>query len=194
MTDATSRTMQLADRRGNRRTLIALIAAVIALGFGAYAVLGVVQVNRRAASERSRANTATSSAQQLCQQVRQLGGTCVVDPAQLRGDPGPAGPQGAVGPAGVPGLDGLDGSPGAIGPVGSPGATGSAGDAGPVGPQGPAGPTGPQGDPGPTGEPGAAGPAGPDCPAGTHPEQTTVLTMSGTQTIQACVVDPSPAP
>jgi hypothetical protein len=57
-------------------------------GWWAYAV------THRADVEERRADTAVSGAEQLCEQVRQLGGQCVVDPASLRGETGPRGPQG----------------------------------------------------------------------------------------------------
>lgn len=167
------------------------VAAVLVLAAVAIFVGGrqTAAVNDKAASETDRANRAVTSVDQLCQQVRQLGGTCVVDPASLRGDTGPAGPQGIPG---MPGRDGFDGASGAVGPSGAPGPIGSqgpTGEAGPAGPAGAAGPTGPQGPTGPAGE---AGPAGPACPAGYHPETLTVVTDKGTQVIAACVVNPKP--
>lgn len=152
-----------------------------------------VAVNDKAAAESDRANRAVTSVDQLCQQVRQLGGTCVVDPATLRGDAGPAGPQGVPG---IPGRDGADGATGAVGPsgppgpTGGPGPTGDAGQPGPIGPAGPAGPAGSAGPPGPAGPAGEAGPAGPACPPGYHPQDVIVVTDKGPQRIAACVANP----
>jgi hypothetical protein len=115
---------------------------------------------------------------QLAQQVRQMGGTPVVQPSQLpgpsgapglQGIPGPAGASGAPGPSGAPGASGAPGRAGASGAVGAqgiPGAPGAQGSPGPVGPSGPPGPSGEPGPSGPSGPSGATGPAGPACPAG----------------------------
>jgi hypothetical protein len=180
-------TADLKTRRRQWWKIAALcVAAAVALFLGGRQTAGL---NDRAEAEQSRADRAVTGVDQLCQQVRQLGGTCVVDPASLRGDTGPAGPQGIPG---IPGRDGQDGSPGSPGVNGLPGATGPVGDqgqAGGEGPQGPAGPAGPQGPVGPAGE---AGPAGPACPAGFHPLAVTVDTDQGPQTIAACVADPQP--
>lgn len=171
-----------------RRTLLRLLPVVVLT-----AVLALLagwwlnSLTHRASKAQSNANKAVTSAEQLCQQVQQLGGTCVVDVSKLRGDTGPAGPEGPAGPPGIPGEDGRDGSPGPVGP------TGPAGQPGAAGVPGPAGATGPVGPAGPTGPPGQAGPAGPACPSGTHAENLTVLTTSGVQTLAACVQDPQPA-
>lgn len=199
MTDTTTRTLHLADRRGRLRAWVAIIVATVALGAGVYSVWMVRhQAQTKVASAQQQKNTAVTSAEQLCQQVQQMGGTCVVDPKKLRGDPGPAGPVGAQGPAGIPGRNGADGKPGPTGPPGptgkdgAQGAAGKDGQNGDPGPAGPAGPAGPQGDPGPQGPqgpPGEAGPAGPACPDGTHAETVTVLTTDGPEAIATCVAD-----
>jgi hypothetical protein len=159
------------SRRSNNVAVILAALSLVALGW-----MGSLLTDR-ADNEQQRADAAVTGAEQLCQQVRQLGGACVVDPSTLRGDPGPEGP---AGPPGIPGQNGSDGEPG---PTGSPG------PAGPAGKDGVAGPVGAQG---PQGEQGPAGPPGPTCPDGTHPETVTVLTTSGTVTMAGCVQD-SPA-
>lgn len=157
--------------------VIGLVAAVAVFWAGRT----TVTATDRADSESARAARAVSGAEQLCQQVIQLGGACAVDPATLRGDPGPPGPEG---PAGPPGPAGTAGRDGADGELGSPGPPGPAGVQGPAGAQGPAGPQGP---PGPAGEAGAAGPT---CPAGFHSAQLTVVTTDGgLATIAACIAD-----
>lgn len=160
-------------KSGRRNTAAVVLAglALVALGWMLNALTD------RADAEQRRAETAVSGAEQLCQQVRQLGGACVVDPSTLRGDPGPEGP---AGPPGIPGQDGEDGEDGSPGPVG------------PSGPAGPAGKDGAAGPAGPAGEQGPAGPPGPACPPGTHAETVTVLTDSGPKTIVGCVQDPPP--
>lgn len=119
-------------------------------------VVGALVLSRlfhRTTSSEHRADKATSTAEQLCAQVRALGAACVVDPATLpaKGDPGAAGERGPVGPAGPPG------PAGPAGPAGLTGATGPAGQQGAAGPTGPAGSTGNQGPPGADGQPGAPG-------------------------------------
>lgn len=150
--------------------IVAIVLALACVGFSAQAF------NKKAESEGQRADQAVQSAVQLCEQVRRLGGACVVDPAELRGEPGPAGVPGP------PGADGVDGAAGDPGPAGLQGPTGPAGLTGPQGAEGPQGPTGP---------PGMAGPAGPQCPTGTHAETVTVMTTSGLATMDVCVHDPS---
>lgn len=168
-------------RSGRKRTIL---AAVLGLMAGALLFWWLSSLSHRADTQARRADAAVSGAEQLCQQVRQLGGACVVDPSSLKGDPGPAGPEGPVGPPGIPGQDGDDG---AMGPVGL---------TGPVGPLGPAGKDGAAGAPGAAGPPGPQGPAGeagPACPTGTHVETVTVLTMDGPKTMTGCVQDPPAA-
>lgn len=156
------------------------IAVLIALGLSAFIAVnvGLGQASDETDAANSRADRAAVGADQLCQQVRQLGGVCAIDPASLKGDPGPVGPAGPAGPAGIPGRDGDQGPAGA---------------AGPEGPQGPMGNAGPVGEQGPQGPQGQAGTAGPACPSGTHVEQLNVLTDHGPATITACVADTSPA-
>jgi type II secretory pathway pseudopilin PulG len=177
-----------------RRTLLRLLPVFILTAvFALLAGWWLNGLTHRANKAQDKANHAVTSAEQLCQQVQQLGGTCVVDVSKLRGDAGPAGPEGPAGPPGIPGVDGQDGSPGAVGPTGPAGPVGEQGAIGAQGPAGPSGPTGPVGPAGPTGPPGEAGPAGPACPAGTHAETLNVVTDSGVQAIAACLQDQQPA-
>lgn len=178
-------------RRVRRRAVVAALLIAVVFGLLGYTAAGL---SHRADKEGRRANQAVSTAEQLCQQVQQLGAACVVDPASLRGEPGPAGPEGPIGPPGLPGRngdDGRNGSPGPAGSAGKDGAPGEVGQQGPIGPSGPAGPTGATGPQGPQGPAGEAGPAGAQCPAGTHPDAVTVLTASGTRDITTCVKDPA---
>ena len=163
------------ERRRTRRFVIAIIALAVLL-FGSIA-WQLTRASDETQVQADRADRAAVGAEQLCQQVIQLGGVCAVDPAQFRGEPGPAGP---AGPPGVPGRDGADGQNGATGPAGETGPQGPAGPAGETGAQGPAGdvgPAGPQGDPGPA------------CPAGWHLGQITVLTSEGLVPVNTCVAD-----
>lgn len=167
-----------------RRTALAALLGLVA---GMFMLWAFNSLTNLADTQSRRADAAVSGVEQLCQQVQQLGRTCVVDPSTLKGDPGPAGPAGPVGPPGIPGQDGSDGRDGAMGPVGL---------TGPVGPLGPQGKDGAPGAPGPTGPPGPQGPAGeagPACPAGTHVETVTVLTLDGPKTMTGCVQDPPTA-
>jgi hypothetical protein len=115
-------------KRVRRRAVIVLILTALL-----FALLGytLAQLNRYADDENRRANMATYTAEQLCEQVRAMGAICVIDPADLpqgeRGEPGPPGP---VGPSGS---QGVQGEPG---PSGPPGPSGSSGPAGPPGPAG----------------------------------------------------------
>ncbi|RSD26341.1 collagen-like domain-containing protein [Amycolatopsis eburnea] len=100
---------------------------------------------------------------QLAEQVRQLGGTPVVQPA-------PAGATGATGATGVPGLPGRDGKDGAPGqtppclttPQQCVGADGKPGQNGTPGTPGTAGTPGVAGTPGKDGAPGTPGSDGKD--------------------------------
>ncbi|MEV4384403.1 hypothetical protein AB0J68_01540, partial [Micromonospora sp. NPDC049580] len=76
MTDETVQLRRRMHRRGRRRAIVAVAAtALIASAVTWWAA----SLGRQATAEQQRANTAVSGAEQLCQQVRQLGGTCVVD-------------------------------------------------------------------------------------------------------------------
>ena len=165
-----------APTRRGKPVLVGIIT-LVTVACGLWLLVKMVD---RTESEGERADQAVQTAVQLCEQVRALGGACVVDPKELRGDPGPAG---MPGPQGPPGADGADGAAGLPGPVGPPGVQGPDGAAGPTGPQGPAGPEGPAGE---------AGPAGPTCPPGTHAETVTVVTTGGLATMDVCVHDVQP--
>lgn len=174
MTDEQRALHRRHERSRSRRDLVAAALAAVAL-----VALGwwLNNLDNRADSQTRRADTAANGAQQLCDQVVQMGGACVVDPSTLRGDPGPEGP---AGPPGIPGRDGDDGDRGPAGTVGPSGAAGKDGAPGQVGP---AGPQGTAGDPGPP------GPPGPSCPTNYHQEPVTVLTTDGPRTVVACVED-----
>ncbi|MBC9000515.1 hypothetical protein [Micromonospora aurantiaca (nom. illeg.)] len=188
-------------RRWPRSRAIALAALIALTGVMMGWALRAATVRTETAERR--ATTAVSVAQQLCDQVRQAGMTCVEDPEQLRGDPGPAGADGQAGPSGPPGPRGWPGEPGPSGPAGDDGAdgadgagrVGAAGAAGPAGPSGPAGARGPEGPAGPSGPPGPPGPSGPAgedgpaCPDGYHPQEAMVLTTGGTRQVTLCAHD-----
>jgi hypothetical protein len=129
-------------------SVVVAVAAFAALGFSGWQFAGRVNEQEQRAAE------ARAAVEQLCTQVEQLGRRCVVDPEELRGEPGapglpgPPGPPGPAGPAGEPGPSGRTGPDGLQGPGGDPGAAG------------PAGEIGEPGLPGPPGEPGPAGPQG----------------------------------
>ena len=143
-------------KRARRRSVIVLIVTALLFGLLGYTV---ARLGQYADWETRRANVATYTAEQLCEQVRAMGAICVIDPADLpqgeRGEPGPVGAQG---------------------PRGHPGNSGPAGAAGLIGPEGPAGVDG------------ADGQAGPSCPAGWHLEQVTILTKPNSwQTALVCL-------
>jgi hypothetical protein len=176
-------------------TFAAFLAAVIALSFAWQAK------NKADHLAHSRANDNAANHQavdQLAQQVRQLGGTPVVQPSQLPGPTGAQGIPGPVGPTGPAGVNGLNGSNGAAGRNGANGQNGAAGPAGMPGPIGPAGPsgspgaTGPTGPVGPTGPAGSTGPTGPACPAGYT--QTTQTPPPPNTTGETWVICTSPGP
>lgn len=139
-------------------------AILVAVSIISTLVVGAL-VNRAREAETDRADIATYTAEQLCDQVRRMGAICVIDPASLpkgdRGEPGPMGPRGDRGPQGDPGLTGDPG------PSGSPG---------------------PEGPPGPPGIDGEDGAPGPSCPAGWHLTQLTILTKPGSwATVLVCI-------
>lgn len=164
-------------RRWHRRTLVVLAIALFAGALGGWSAVWLASQLHH---EQQRADRATVTADQLCEQVRAMGGRCVVDPSTLRGERGAPGEQGPPGPQGPPGYNGFNGSTGLPGPAGSPGAAGA------TGPPGPGGAQGDRGDPGPVGP---SGPPGPACPPGTHLEQVTVQARGGARRIVVCVVD-----
>lgn len=149
----------------DRRQWIAAVVTILAV---ALAVWGLASTQRdrsaqqdRADSEASRAETAITTAEQLCAQVRAMGGACVQDPSELRGDPGPAGPAGEPG-RGVLTVVCANGvwvvrfTDGAVDSNAGP-CTGERGPTGAVGPSGAAGEAGTDGAPGAAGANGSDG-------------------------------------
>lgn len=158
-------------KRTHRRLIIVTIATALLFGFLGYTV---ARLGQYADWEKRRANQATYTAEQLCEQVREMGAICVLDPAKL-----PQGERGEPGAPGAPGAPGQQGERGPAGPPGLPGLEGSPGPSGPVGLQGPPGPQGPQGPAGANGVP---------CPAGWHQAEVVVRTKTDSwQVIIACV-------
>lgn len=77
---------------GRRQLLIWVAVLLVAGVFGA--VWTINALNSRTDLQEQRADQAVYTAVQLCEQVRQLGGACVVDPSVLRGAQGETGPRG----------------------------------------------------------------------------------------------------
>lgn len=146
----------------------------------------------------SAANQNKNAADKLCDQIKALGRTCVVNPQTL---PTPVTPvPGRAGEAGKPGANStVQGPSGAPGPAGSS-VKGDKGDPGEDGidpaclQQGQGNCIGPSGKPGPSGPVGGAGPSGPagsPCPEGMslQPE----VQLSG-NTAYVCEATPTPTP
>lgn len=148
------------DRSGRR--LVWLFVAVALVGVAALAVAFVAS-RADIAELQERADTYAVVAQQLANQVEELGVDPVVEPPQV----GDRGPQGEAGP---------------------PGRDGGTGATGPAGPTGPTGPPGPQGEPGPAGADGQAGADGADGAAGQPPASWTWTDSAGRT--QSCTRDP----
>lgn len=189
MTDETREFRNGMHRKQRRRAWLGAAAAILAgVIVGGTGTALVSAINR----EEEKAEQAVSAVDQLCGQVRALGGVCVVDPEDLRGEPGPAGQPGPPGskgdrgPQGVPGVQGVRGPQGEPGPPGGPGPQGVPGVQGVQGEPGEPGQQGDQGEPGPKGEQGEQGPPGPTCPDGWAEEELTVLTDDGVRRILAC--------
>lgn len=159
--------------------LCAGFLAVILLYF-THLAARVNHAEHRAETDTAMSKAALAAVDDLAAQVRDLGGTPVIEPSELptpapgapgpqgiRGDTGPAGATGATGPRGLRGLMGL---PGPAGPVGA------------TGPQGPKGDTGPAGADGQNGTDGAPGPTG---PAG-YPDSFTITLHNGDGGVLTC--------
>lgn len=199
MTDDTTQQLNGVHRRQRRVRWQAIVLAAVAAALLAFTVGTFVQAGQEKEQQTSEARSAADA---LCAQVQQLGGLCVVDPDDLRGEPGAAGPPGPPGPVGATGPRGFIGPPGPTGDTGDTGQTGGtgpdglqgpAGDAGAAGDPGAAGPAGVQGEPGPAGPVGPSGPAGEDgAPGPTCPEGTTLrerqMALQG-ETWFVCVED-----
>lgn len=140
-----------------RVVVVVLLIVLAAAGVGG----GGLGFWLQADQESTRADAAVVTAEDLCDQVEALGGECVRDPGQLKGDPGPEGPPG---PAGTD-ITGMACVGGAFVVTYSDGTVESFGDciaeAGPSGDDGSDGTNGENGADGTDGEPGAAGPSGP---------------------------------
>jgi hypothetical protein len=119
-------------RKSKGAVKIAILTAILTAA-GLWLTIKIVDQSN---TKDRQVDQAVESAVKLCQQVRQLGGACVVNPEELRGEPGPGGPPGPVGPQGP---SGPQGDPGSAGLQGVPGVPGEKGDPGVQGPVGPAG-------------------------------------------------------
>jgi hypothetical protein len=149
------------------------LAVIIAAGYSTIEDLG------------ARADSNAEVAQQLAEQVRDLGGVPAVTPPVPgeRGEPGPPGP---VGPAGDDGRDGVDGvTPPCLAEPGQ--CNGADGEPGPPGPPGPPGADGTDGTDGVDGQPGRDGAPGQDGVDGQPPAAWTWVDDRGRT--QSCTRD-----
>jgi hypothetical protein len=128
--------MEFNERFFKSVSIVALVAALIAIIFSALLVSGVIK---------------TSASEVICIERIYEG---------LPGEPGPAGEPGTCGPAGEIGLTGPAGEKGERGPIGPQGPTGEAGATGPRGIDGERGLRGLQGLQGEIGATGAKGDKG----------------------------------
>jgi hypothetical protein len=186
-----------------------LVAAALLL-------LGIFTVSKL--YETGRADSATTSAVDLGQQVQQAcaartlsGPLCdkanqvvdnpapaplsVVGPTGGQGEQGPRGfpgPQGEAGPKGDPGPAGKNGLDGIIGAMGIPGADGQPGAAGPKGDPGPVGPGGPAGPDGQPGKDGAKGDPGATGQPGPAPGGMTITVLGVDHECTYDAVQPDP--
>lgn len=145
--------------------LAGALVVVGVLGLALWAWFSIRGLHDEVTAAEVHADTATSSAQQLYDQVKRLGGTPVVAPPAVQG------PTGATGATGAQGLPGRDGSPGqsppclftpsqcvgAAGKDGQPGANGKDGVDGKNGVDGQPGTNGVDGQPGKDGTNGVDG-------------------------------------
>lgn len=173
-------------RDDHGRRLIWIFVGITIVGMLALAVAFFATNGRDSAQDdtitqlQGQANANADAAQQLADQVKQLGAVPIVEPPR----PGDRGAQGEQGEQGPPGHDGATGPSGPTGPTGPPGSTGADGPAGAEGSAGDPGPAGPQGDPGP---PGVDGQPGQDGTAGQPPSSWTWTDTAGRT--QSCVRD-----
>jgi len=151
------------DANGHRTIWIVwslTVASIVTLGLLLYVqhATQAAQIDSLAASNAEN----HAAAQQLHDQVLQLGGTPATVPPPVTGaagpqgatgPQGPQGPAGPTGPSGPPGPTGANGAAGPAGDPGAPGADGANGTDGANGSTGAAGPAGPAGPPGATGQP-----------------------------------------
>lgn len=140
------------------------VGAVLFVGGLLWLAVAYFTQGQQLADVKATTSTLSTQANQLADQVRGLGHTPVVEPAQVgptgaTGAAGPLGPAGQRGPQGEPGVSppcmstptqcvgpaGAKGDQGTAGAEGKAGADGAQGPGGPAGPTGPAGPAGPQG-------------------------------------------------
>lgn len=153
-----------------------IVAVAVGIGYRMISDLG------------SRADSNAVAAQQLYDQVRDLGGTPIVQ-APVPGERGPVGPQGPEGPPGRDGVDGRDGADGTT-PLclAEPGQCRGADGTGVAGVDGQDGRDGAPGEKGEKGEKGDPGEPGPVCPAG-YELRNAVITADDGSTYQgkACV-------
>ncbi|MPZ27552.1 MAG: hypothetical protein GEV12_14380 [Micromonosporaceae bacterium] len=91
MTNETTHELNGLHRKQKRRAWIVVLITFVASALLFYAIGSFVHAGNERERETDRA---VSAADQLCAQVETLGGLCVVDPADLRGEEGPAGPPG----------------------------------------------------------------------------------------------------
>lgn len=174
------------DVGGHRKIYVAGVLAVLSiLALAALMLLRTstqqAQIDALTASAADNHN----AAQQLANQVRQLGGVPNTQPPAVTGA---AGPQGMQGVQGIPGAKGDKGDPGANGtsppclstPAQCQGANGTDGQPGAAGQPGQDGAPGAKGDTGNKGDTGAQGPPGPTCPDGYTLTPVIVVGADGT--------------
>jgi len=93
-----------AEQKWRRQLVILVVAGGVALAFLATALVWWwSHQGERATVQQHRAEQAIVSAEQLCAQVQELGGSCVVDVDALRGEQGQPGEPGKQGEDGEPG-------------------------------------------------------------------------------------------
>ncbi len=191
-----------------RTRMMLMVGLLLVVGIAGASVM-VYSLTSRGDKQEQRADQNFYTAVQLCEQVRQLGGACVVDPETLRGEPGvpgPAGPGPTDAQVAAAVASYLRANPPASGRAptdaeisaavaawltANPPSAGPRGETGPQGEQGPAGP-------GPTDEQIAAAVAAwlaanppPHCPAGSHVEE--YRPPLDKRTMLVCVKDAPPA-